>query len=363
MSSATAAPIPPAIEAIPWEAPLFPEVKDDELWAYERARSGRNAYAAFLSPCPWLLRGMADIGALTRQVVYAPEELVHVVALVTAQENSCRHCYGAQRAVLKVLGYDERQIRDLERDVQLATGVTRATVDFARKLSRSNPRPARLEREALVAAGLSQEAVAELAFYVGMNCFNNRVATLLSAPVAVELEELAERWWMPLVRPFLKRSFRFKRGVPLTGATAEGPLQPVFAHLTGIPGAMRLQQMMAECLASPAIPLRSRLLMTATVARALGCPVCQTESRAALVAEGLSEAALDQILGTLGSDALTPLERELLPFARATVRYEPAAIQKKTRELIAATSSATALEAIGTAALANTAVRLAMLTQ
>ena len=39
--------------------------------------------------------------------VAMPQRLFNIGALVTAQENSCRYCYGANRAYMKILGYSE----------------------------------------------------------------------------------------------------------------------------------------------------------------------------------------------------------------------------------------------------------------
>jgi hypothetical protein len=51
----------------------------------------------------------------------------------------------------------------------------------------------------------------------------------------------------------------------------------------------------------------------------------------------------------------------LLSWARDTVNYETPVMQKKTRVLAAEIGNTAVLEAIGTAALANAIVRLAML--
>ena len=78
-----------------------------------------------------------------------PERLVRIGSMVTAQENACRYCYGANRAFMKMLGYSEAFIQSVERDVQLAEmdPRERAFVDFCRNLARSRPRPSRSARE------------------------------------------------------------------------------------------------------------------------------------------------------------------------------------------------------------------------
>ncbi len=78
-----------------------------------------------------------------------------MVAMVAAQENSCRYCYGLNRVVLKIVGYAEAFIDPLERDMRVAELDEKqcAVLAFCRNLVRSRPRPARSEAEALIKLG------------------------------------------------------------------------------------------------------------------------------------------------------------------------------------------------------------------
>ena len=53
-------------------------------------------------------------------------------------------------------------------------------------------------------------------------------------------------------------------------------------------------------------------------------------------------------------------EARLVPFARETVRYQPAAIQRRMRELARGLSPEEVLEAVGIAALANAVCRMSV---
>jgi alkylhydroperoxidase family enzyme len=112
---------------------------------------------------------------------------------------------------------------------------------------------------------------------------------------------------------------------------------------------------------TPALPQRTRALLLAVVARALNCPYGESEARRLLAGEGLGATDVDEILTHLGSPRLDPREARLVPFARETVRYQPAAIQRRVREACEGMSREETLETIGTVALANALCRLSVI--
>jgi hypothetical protein len=73
--------------------------------------------------------------------------------------------------------------------------------------------------------------------------------------------------------------------------------------------------------------------MLAVVARRLGCEVCALEVGKTIQREGLKESALAQVPTHLDAPELEPIERLLVPFARETIWYEPAALQRRARSL------------------------------
>jgi alkylhydroperoxidase family enzyme len=110
--------------------------------------------------------------------------------------------------------------------------------------------------------------------------------------------------------------------------------------------------------ASPHLTRRCKLLMLAVMARGLACDVCARDVSKALREEGLKEETLIQVLTHLDAPELDPVERLLVPFARETIWYEPAVIQRRARAIRDGLDSAQLLEAIGVAALANGLCRM-----
>ncbi len=159
------------------------------------------------------------------RLAFAPPRLIDVAKLVTTQENACRFCYGMFHTAMRLSGYSEEQIADLERDVQLSDGLTREVVNLARKLARSNPRPVKAELEALGRLGLDPRAVAEIVYLVAHTCYTNRMGTFLALPPNRGLERTVEK---PLRRMVMSVVFRMspmrtRRVGPLPPAEASGP--------------------------------------------------------------------------------------------------------------------------------------------
>jgi alkylhydroperoxidase family enzyme len=103
------------------------------------------------------------------------------------------------------------------------------------------------------------------------------------------------------------------------------------------------------------------MLMLAVIGRAVGCDHAEDEARAALEPLGLSTADVDEILANLGSAKLDRRDTLLVRFARETVRYQPAVLQRRTRELLPTLSQEEVVEAAGITALANAVGRLSVL--
>jgi alkylhydroperoxidase family enzyme len=72
----------------------------------------------------------------------------------------------------------------------------------------------------------------------------------------------------------------------------------------------------------------------------------------------LNKSALAQVLSHLDAPELDAIERLLVPFARETIWYEPAVLQRRARTLRDHLSSPQLLEAIGVASLANGLCRM-----
>ena len=310
---------------------------------------------------PWLPRAFA---ALNHPLfAHMPPHLWRLIAFVVSQDQSCRHCYGLTRSMLKMLGFEDQWIEALERDVQLANLAEpdRLALDFARRVSKANPRPRSTDRARLAAAGFTDAAVAEIAYAASAAVVSNRIATLLALP-SERMVLWADRPITRLLRPVTSRIFRVRpaKAEPLPQPN-DGPCAEVVAALAGAPAARVLRRMIDEAMASPVLPRRTKLLMTGVIGRALDCAHAEQEVRAGLLADGFDAGEVADVLGNLASPRLDARETLLVPYARETVRYRNTDIQERTRLLAERMSRAEVLEAVGVASLANGVCRLSVL--
>jgi hypothetical protein len=126
----------------------------------------------------------------------------------------------------------------------------------------------------------------------------------------------------------------------------------------GSPIALALRRTTEGMWESPILTRRCKLLMLAVIARGLDCQVCATEIEEALQQEGLDEPVLVQVLTHLDAPELDDVERVLVRFARETIWYEPATLQRRTRALCDCLSEPQLIESIGVASLANGLCRM-----
>lgn len=339
------------LNEIEWGEPLL---APDPNTQYESQLSKRLS--------PWLSATVLSLSE-PEKVAYAPLKLMGVAYFVASQENACRYCYGTARALMKIWGYSEKQIQDLEHEASLAGGLTRRVVEFARKLAKSNPSPAREDHEGLLKEGLSPEAVAEIAACVVKACFANRMATFLALPPNQAMENLPDSFLGRVFGFFFRKQIVPRRAPPPEGYRNEGPCAEIIAMAGKTQIAVWLRRLTDGWLASQVLPNRSKLLMLAVIAKQLGSRLGEEEATQNLVKEGLSEREIATILATLSSTALTPLETTLLRWTRETVWYEPRVVQDTTRRLLAELGEEPTLDAVGTAAVCNTLARLSLMRQ
>ncbi len=356
------------LSEIQWSEPVLP-VAHDVAWEAELKRRGAQVLEVDrrVAPSRWLRE--AAYAATNYVPIALPERLYRMGSMVTAQENSCRYCYGANRAYMKVLGYSESFIQKVERDVQTAEldDKERAYIAFCRSLARSRPRPAAAERDALLEHGYTPAQVGEIAFVISLGCFYNRVSTLLACPPEQKFERMASgpfRWLLALMIQMMKK---FGPGKPAEvvldqASLAAGPFGAVVAPLAGLRAGSVMKAALDGAFETGVLSRNAKVLMFAVVARTLGCPHCEAAATRLLLEEGLSQTDIESAMATLRCPRLAQREAGLLAWARDTVYYEPSSIQQKTRALGAELGADDALlEAIGVASLANGTVRLAML--
>jgi AhpD family alkylhydroperoxidase len=351
------------LAAVEWEpCMLQPQPVEAITRDVRRAIGGFTpGFLDYYTPCPWLARQFAYWPSTNIPTFATPPRLVEMLSLVVAQDNSCRYCYAATRVMLRALGMSDESIRAIEGDVATSPldPPTRAALEFARRLSRANPLPGPQALAPLRAAGFGQDAIREIVYLTGIYVFANRVVTLPAVPVT-DVERMSRRWWLGLVRPLavlvVHWAHRKVRPTPLPAAMREGPFGYLVRAFDGHPLGPRLWTEIDEAWRSDILPARTKALITAVVARALGCPASEREARRLLAADG--DLDVDTVLSHLASPTLTDAERAIVPFVRETVHYTPAHIQRRGREVLQRVGQAAFLETIGIAALANALCRM-----
>jgi len=347
------------LEAIEWEACWLEPRRDAAL---ERALRDEHGIVppsvAYFSASPWLAHAMLALETIRREHVSA--ELRDLVGLVVAEDNSCRYCYAMQRTLMRLLGFGTARIRALEES--RFTGALppgdAAAVELARRVSRGDPRVVD-ERDRLLALGWPPDAVTELVFLAAVNVFLNRIATLPALPVA-RVERVSRLPGLGLVGPIARRILRSRaqRPAPLAPAECAGPWAHLVEALARLPAGRALRRVLDEACASPVLPRRTKLFVFAVVARTLGSARSEGESLRLLAECGVVADAASEALRHLYAPGLDPVDAAVVPFARETVRYRPAEVQRQARDLLPLLGAERLVELVGAAALANAVCRL-----
>lgn len=355
-----------ALQHVAWEPSLIEPRTDRALENYARRKLGVPQPAIrYFVDCPWLARAMVDLQPELGLLVHVDLHLSNLISLVVSQENSCRFCYSSVRALLRIQDMSDARIQRLEQDLTRDDLGERAaaTMAFARAQSRSGPPAAAGARQALRAAGVGEDELREIAFVVASSDFMNRASTIPAVP-PYAMERLPDSFRVRLLRPLINRilaAHHFRgRPTPLD-RTPSHPYAGLVQAFAGSPIAPALGRTLEDMWDSPHLTRRCKLLLFAVVARGLGCEVCEMEATGALRDEGLSEAARTQVLTHLDAPELHPLERLLVPFARETIWYEPAPLQRRARALRDRLTPPQFVEAIGVLALANGLCRMGAL--
>jgi alkylhydroperoxidase family enzyme len=351
-----------ALEHVAWESCLVNPHSDRALESYARRKTGMPVPSIrYFTPVPWLARSVVDLNPGYGLLMHLDESVADLLVLIVSQENSCRFCYAVQRALLWSQGMSTARIERVEQD--LSRGLApeaAAAIAFGRSQSRIGPAGAREARDALRRTGLGEDAMKEIVFIVGFTDFLNRVHTIPAIP-ARPFERMPDQLHMRLLRRLLGRILKKHRSRGQATPPGRAPSHPysrIVAAYAGSPIASALDGVIEEMWVSPHLARRAKLLMLAVIARGLGCTACAPAIAEASAREGLDEAALTRILTHLDAPELDDVERLLLRFARETIWFDPAALQRRTRTLCDRLSGAALLEAIGVASLANGLCRM-----
>jgi alkylhydroperoxidase family enzyme len=352
-----------ALAHVSWESCLIDPQRDRALETYARRKMGMPfPTLRYFTPVPWLARALIDLHPEFGLLMHLDLHQADVLTLVVSQENSCRFCYAVIRMLLWAQGMSEARIQRIEQKLSgdEVTPKTAAAIAFGRRQSRVGPQAAREARQALRDAGFSDAEMKEVAFVVGLTDFMNRVNTIPAIP-SHTLERMPGQIHMRLLRPLLKRMMAKQRVRGAATPLAQPPAYPygrLIEAYAGLPIAPVLGRTIEDMWESPILTRRAKLLMLAVIARGLGCEVCAIEIGEALRQEGLDDAAQSEVLSHLDAPGLDDIERGLLRFARETIWYEPAVLQRRARALRDVLSGPQFIEAVGVASLANGLCRM-----
>jgi AhpD family alkylhydroperoxidase len=352
------------LEAVEWEACLLEPVRNRAAEREMRSQLGFvSPGARYFLDSPWLPRALVLLETTRAPGLHVRDPLDGYVALAVSQDQACRYCYAATRSALRILGFPEERIRRLEEGLLTddLSRRSRPALDFARRVSRASPPVGRADVQPLLDAGWSGEAVRELSFFVVSHVFYNRLSTLPALPPG-DVEDMQSRWYIRLMRPLIARRIA-SHGPPaaaeaLTPERRRGPFSSIVNGLDGLPVAARLRDTIDAAWQSGVLPRRAKALIFAVVARGLGSLDAEREATQLLEAEGMSGAQIDELLRNLVAPGLEPTEAAVVPFARETVWYNPAQIQRRARALRERLTHEEFVDVIGIAALANAVCRL-----
>ena len=95
----------------------------------------------YFTSVPWLARALIDLHPEYGLLMHLDQHTADVLTLVVSQENSCRFCYAAQRALLWAQGMSEARIQRVEHNLNRADLVPRtvAAIAFGRSQYRLIP--------------------------------------------------------------------------------------------------------------------------------------------------------------------------------------------------------------------------------
>ncbi len=353
---------------VEWEPCLLPPRPDPALAERLEQRYRRvPGSLVYFSACPELFEASTALSMCFTDPVHLEHDLCDMVGSVVSQDHSCRYCYAVQRAILRGVGFSEERIRRIA-DEALSDEhppKVRAALEFARRVSRSNPLPTAADAKQLEEHGYSDMEIKELAALIAVHTCFNRISTLPALPPS-GYESLPDRWYVKLLRPFytlyIHRTVR-RRAEPrmLRDDEKQGPFSEVICALDGLPVAGDLRRMLDLLCNSGALPKRTKALIFAVIGRALGCQTSEVECSRIAVEAGVDQSTVDDVLDHLSSPSLSEDERLLLPLARETVWYEPAPLQRRAREACDRLTTEQFIEFVLCAATANMMCRLGVI--
>jgi alkylhydroperoxidase family enzyme len=126
----------------------------------------------------------------------------------------------------------------------------------------------------------------------------------------------------------------------------------------GLPLGWSLRTILDEAWDFNAIPRRTKALVAAVIARGLGDDLVLSEARALAHDNGVAAQDVDDALAHFTAAGLCEKEKMAIAFARETIWYEPAPMQRRTRTFMDHFETAELLDLVGFASFANLIARL-----
>ena len=354
-----------SLQHVEWETCVLEPRKDPVLESEIRQAVGfLPEWLPYYMPCPWLVR--TQLGILQTGFSAIDFDLDEMVSLVVSQDNSCRYCYAMHRTFMRALGHSDADIRRIE-DALANSELdpkTAALLNFVRRLSHANPLAQRDEMQRVLAAGVLPDVLREVIAVAAFQIFLNRVTTLPAIPVA-NLERLAERPIVRVLSPVLGRVLRWRAGRRKGGGAPvhdpDAPFEAIVVALAGLPCAGVMRNAIDAALGDTALPQQLKLLAMGVIARALDCAWAEQEIAGLMKRHGVDLALAQAARTHLHADALSERENLALRYARESVRYTPATIQRYSRDLRRTFAEGELVELIGVVALANALCRVSVL--
>ena len=94
-----------ALQHVAWEPCLLEPRQDRTLEAYARRKQGMpHPSVHYFTSVPWMARALVDLHPEFGLLMHLDQAVADLVVLVVSQENSCRFCYAAVRAMLWAQG-------------------------------------------------------------------------------------------------------------------------------------------------------------------------------------------------------------------------------------------------------------------
>lgn len=360
--------------ATEWGSPVVEPRPTPAMTRYFRQRTGVvPRLLPYVCPHPWVHRPLLYL--LVPDLRHTDPDLCHQICFVIARDNSCRYCYGSLRTFLRVSGYSESDLDQLETKLYLSSpqGKEREALQFALRLSRGQVPDDALDT--LRDAGYDDPAIREIIGSAVLVTITNRVATMLAAPIDEDLEATTDPWYFPAVRPVVAsvvdgmQHFQPPVHAPIQSPVdaagdagqQNGLVSEAVARLRGTVAGRVVQIATRRWLrrGGDGLPLRTKLLMLAVVAHGLSCEGLKARIRETLVGdEQVSESAFTAAVEHLRGEDLSSQESDLLSLARASIRYTARDIQQSVRETTQSLSRLQTIDTVATLGLSNALARL-----